>query len=223
MYYLCSKNVYFMKRIILTLLVLLSFSAVVKAGPFSFGVVAGMNITKGDATGNVYGWNPDTEHGWFAGLQLKCTSMVGFGFDASLLYSQENITVPGEYPIGIPNPVPREETSKVGYVAIPVHLRYDLLIPGVNWIATPFIFTGPQAAVTVKNVDESYRQTISAKDFVWRYDLGGGVLVFKHLQAAYSYSFPLSKTYEGSFNNKKDQFIEDYKSGVHRISLTYFF
>lgn len=212
-----------MKRIFFTLLVILAVFSTAKAELFRFGVVAGMNITKGDASGNIYGWNPDSENGWFAGLQLKCTSVIGLGFDASLLYSQEKVTIPGDLPLGVTDPVPSTETSKVGYMAIPVHLRYDLLIPGVNWIATPFIFTGPQAAVTVKKIDKAYQQAISANDLVWRYDLGGGLLIFKHLQAAYSYSFPLSKTYEGNFGAKKDQFNEDYKSGVHRISLTYFF
>lgn len=212
-----------MKRIFFTLLVFLAVFSTAKAELFRFGVVAGMNITKGDASGNIYGWNPDSENGWFAGLQLKCTSVIGLGFDASLLYSQEKVTILGYLPLGVTDPVPSTETSKVGYMAIPVHLRYDLSFPGINWIAVPFIFTGPQAALTVKKINEAYQQAISANDLVWRYDLGGGLLIFKHLQAAYSYSFPLSKTYEWNFGAKKDQFNEDYKSGVHRISLTYFF
>lgn len=233
MYYLCSKNECRMKKFCFTLLVFMTLFSAAKADPFRFGVVAGMNMTKGETSSSVNykGWSPDTENGWFAGLQLKFSlPVVGLGFDASLIYSQETLSVPvalnafdnmgGDYTGQV-----KTETYKMKYLGIPVHLRYDLSIPGANWVAVPFIFTGPQANIAVSKLDRKYNeyQDITSKDLVWRYDLGGGVILLKHLQAAYSYSFPLSKSYEGKFSQKTDQFNEDYKSGVHRISLTYFF
>lgn len=226
MYYLCSKNECRMKKICFTLLVFMTLFPAVKADPFRFGVVAGMNMTKGETSSSVNykGWSPDTENGWFAGLQLKFSlPVVGLGFDASLIYSQENLSVPAISGDNADQVV--TETTKMNYLGIPVHLRYDLSIPGANWVAVPFIFTGPQANIAVSKLDRKYNEykDINSKDLVWRYDLGGGIILLKHLQAAYSYSFPLSKSYEGKFSEKTDKFNEDYKSGVHRISLTYFF
>lgn len=223
-----------MKKLFLSLLVLMTLCTTAVANPFDFGVIAGMNISKGETSSNVNykGWSPDTENGWFAGVQLKVSlPIVGLGIDASLVYSQETLSVPvalhsydgmgdGDYTGQV-----KTETSKMKYLGVPLHLRYDLNIPGANWIAVPFIFTGPQANLAVSKLDQKYRevQKLNSKDLIWRYDLGGGIILLKHLQAAYSYSFPLSKSYEGKFSDKKDQLDEDYKQGVHRISLTYFF
>lgn len=221
-----------MKKLFFTLLVLMTFFTAVKADPFRFGVTAGMNITKGEMNSdyNYKGWSPDSENGWFVGFQLKASlPVIGLGLDVSALYSQETVSVPvslisfddmgGNY-----NGTVKTETEKLKYLAIPLHLRYDLSIPGINLAVVPFVFTGPQAGLTLSKLDKSYQDKITTKDLIWRYDLGFGAILLKHLQASYSYSFPLSNTYEGKdFGDKKDQFDEDYKQGVHRISLTYFF
>lgn len=222
-----------MKKICFTLLVIMTLFSAAKADPFRFGVVAGMNMTKGETSSSVNykGWSPDTENGWFAGLQLKFSiPVVGLGFDASLIYSQENLSVPvntlpydnmgGDYTGEV-----KTESTKMKYLGVPLHLRYDLSIPGANWVAVPFIFTGPQANIAVSKLDRKYDEykDINSKDLVWRFDLGGGVILLNHLQAAYSYSFPLSESYEGKFFDKTSKLEDDYKQGVHRISLTYFF
>lgn len=204
-----------MKKLFTTLLVFMTLFTVVKANPFRFGVTAGMNMTKGETNKD---WTPDSENGWFAGVQLKASlPIVGLGLDLSAIYSQETISISSETAPDKP------DTEKLDYLAIPLHLRYDLSIPGINLAVVPFVFTGPQAGLTLGKIDKAYQDKISTKDLVWRYDLGFGLILLRHLQAAYSYSFPLSDTYEGKFSDKKDQFDEDYKQGVHRISFTYFF
>ena len=212
------KHNYRMKKLFFTLLVLTTLFTAAKADPFSFGVTAGMNITKGETSMK---WTTDSENGWFAGLQLKATiPVIGFGLDVSALYSQESISIP----VATSSSAISTETEKLKYVTVPLHLRYDLSIPGINLAIVPFVFTGPQAGLTISKLDKSYQEKITTKDLVWRYDLGAGIILLKHLQASYSYSFPLSDTYEGKdFGDKRDQFDEDYKQGVHRISLTYFF
>lgn len=204
-----------MKKLFFTLLVFMTFFTAVTAGPLSFGVTAGMNISKGETNKD---WSPDSENGWFAGLQLKASlPIIGLGVDVSALYSQETVSIPVTSGTTIST-----ETEKLKYVAVPLHLRYDLSIPGINLAVVPFVFTGPQAGLAIGKLDKAYQDKITTKDLVWRYDLGFGAILLKHLQASYSYSFPLSNTYEGKFSDK-DKFDEDYKQGVHRISLTYFF
>ena len=212
-----------MKKIILTLLAIIAICTSAQAsGPFKFGVIAGMNITKGEVSSdkaNWNGWSSDSENGWFAGFQFKATlPVVGLGLDASLIYSRETIKIA------------ENDTENLDYLAVPLHLRYDLDIPAIGYAFVPFIFTGPQAGIamtkldkTYRTIDEHFETNITNKDLVWRYDLGAGAILLNHLQVAYSYSFPLSKTYEGKFSDKKEQFESDYKQGVHRISLTYFF
>lgn len=229
MYYLCSKILCRMKRILITLLTIVMLCTSAKAiSPFSFGVTAGMNVVKGEVDGRKQwkGWSSDSQKDWFAGLQLKFTApIIGLGFDASLLYSRESVSLP---PVSVTSTSGTEltnsdNTKKHDYLTVPVHLRYDLQIPGISLAAVPFIFAGPQASLSLSKIDEAYQKNVKMDDLIWRFDLGGGVILLKHLQAAYNYSFPLSKTYEGKFFDQKDQFESDYKQGVHRVSLTLFF
>lgn len=208
-----------MKKLFFTLIAFMTICTTAMAvGPFKFGVVAGMNITKGEVTSEnakVNGWAPDSESGWFAGLQLKATVPVfGIGVDASLIYNRESISIPVASGSDITS-----KKENMDYLAIPVHLRYDLQLPAISQIVVPYVFTGPQAGIAISKIDKAYLEAIDTNDVVWRFDLGLGVILLSHLQAAYSYSFPLSNTYEGKVN----QLIDDYEQGVHRISLTYFF
>lgn len=220
-----------MKKLFLTLLLLMTLITGVKANPFGFGVTAGMNIAKSDkgAYHNYMGWTPDEKNGWFVGFQLKASlPIIGLGLDLSALYSEESVSIPvplyafdnmgGDYSHQI-----KTESEKLNYLAVPLHLRYDLSIPGVNLLVVPFIFTGPQAGIRLSKLDNTYKDKITTNDLVWHYDLGAGLILFKHIQMAYSYSFPMTKTYEGKFSEQKDQFYEDYEHGVHRLSLTFYF
>lgn len=194
-----------MKKLFFTLLVFMTVLSA-QAKIIDFGVIAGMNIVKTEADG----WKADSKGGWFVGAQMKYTfPIVGLGVDASLIYSQEKVAMEEDY-------------ESLGYLAIPLHLRYDLSLPGVNMLVVPYVFTGPQAGLAMKQIEKtSVAANLKTENLVWRYDLGFGATLFKHLQAAYSYSFPLSKTYNVS--DALGLGSEDFKSGVHRISLTYFF
>lgn len=196
-----------MKKLFFTLLVFMTVLSA-QAKIIDFGVIAGMNIVKTEADG----WKADSKGGWFVGAQMKYSfPILGLGVDASLIYSQEKVAmVEG---LG-------DDTENLDYLAIPLHLRYDLSLPGVNMLVVPYVFTGPQAGLAMTKIEKSaMSESLKTENLVWRYDLGFGATFFKHLQAAYSYSFPLSKTY----NYKVSGISEDFKSGVHRISLTYFF
>ena len=236
MSYLCSKIVCRMKKIIFTLLAIVMLCTTAHAGsPVNFGITAGMNIAKGEVSNdkaNWKGWSPDSENGWFAGIQLKFTlPIIGLGIDGSLIYSRENVSIPVECSTVSCSPSTemsevsglKNENEHLDYLAVPLHLRYDLQLPAVSYAFVPYIFAGPQAGLTLSKIDKSYQDKIETEDLVWRFDLGAGVILLKHLQASYSYSFPLSKTYEGKFKDQTSQFESDYKQGVHRISLTYFF
>lgn len=194
-----------MKKLFFTLLVFMTVLSA-QAKIIDFGVIAGMNIVKTEADG----WKADSKGGWFVGAQMKYSfPILGLGVDASLIYSQEKVAMEEDY-------------ESLGYLAIPLHLRYDLSLPGVNMLVVPYVFTGPQAGLAMKQIEKtSVAANLKTENLVWRYDLGFGATLFKHLQAAYSYSFPLSKTYNVS--DALGLGSEDFKSGVHRISLTYFF
>lgn len=80
-----------MKKIsTLCIALLLAFvgTVVAQAQSFSYGIVAGYNLTKlmysGSAKEN---FSSDNKSGWFIGPKVEFNTVIGLGVDASLQYS----------------------------------------------------------------------------------------------------------------------------------------
>lgn len=195
-----------------------------------FGVTGGMNITKAEADNeySAYGWTPDAKNGWYAGLQLKFTlPIVGFGLDVSAIYSENEATLRLATKDQLGSISTEDIDQKIGFITVPLHLRWDFNLPAVEYAVAPYIFTGPQASYSVKKfedgLDNKYKDIkFKSEDLLWKWDLGMGVILLKRFQFSYAYEFPLSNG--SSFKDMSvDNFEEDYKQGTHRIGLTYFF
>lgn len=220
-----------MKKIILSIFAMVVACSTVSAKILDFGVTAGANIIETEVSGdnaNTLGWAPDAKSGWFAGLQMKVTMpVIGLGFDAAVTYAQNEMTMKKTG-----NAVGTTDLSKfnkeVGYITVPVHLRWDINLPLAGNVAAPFVFTGPQASYALSKFEDDLNSAESValsnyktEDFVWKWDLGLGVILLNHLQASYAYEFPLTNV--SSLEGVAKNLETDYKQGTHRIGLTYFF
>lgn len=221
-----------MKKLFFSILVMMTVCATLSARVVSFGVTGGMNInqTEGDDNSPQYkGWSLDSKNGWYAGLQLKFTfPVVGLGLDVAATYSQNEATLQmaqqqGMEGVGTGN---LEKSSKTGFITVPLHLRWDINIPAIDYAVAPFVFTGPQASYAVKKLEDDIDTKFNDMEFkseslLWKWDLGAGVILLKHLQVSYAYEFPLSDG--SSFKAATKDIDVNYKDGTHRIGLTYFF
>ena len=82
-----------MKKIMMTLALLLSMAWATPASAFGFdwGVTGGLNLTKLKVKGekkNIF--SSDNQAGWFIGPKAHLNLAMGFGLDGALLYSQQN-------------------------------------------------------------------------------------------------------------------------------------
>jgi len=206
------------------------------AQSFMWGVTAGANITKTDGEGKGLlntGWDTDTQGGYWLGVQIRLgLPMSGFGLDASLNYSQEVATVStGNESLVI------TASDKLRYFTIPLHLRYDLELPGISEVLIPFAFAGPQvnfalndfdwysvarqAPDAIKDTEKKEEVQYETSKQTWKIDLGFGVLLLGHVQLAYNYAIPLNDTFK--FKTAYEDGKNNFKLGTHRIGLTYYF
>ena len=175
---------------------------------------------------------------------VAVATIIGAGVDAAILYSQKGMEIA------------EKETIKEQAIAIPVSLKYTL---GLGNFLGAFVQAGPQLNYNLGELTTLYQEDIKGdnlqssfadvKEFamnrmVWSMNLGVGVKLFNHLQAAVNYNIPLTPSgaytlYEnvetGANDNAsildrieaagkaKDTAEEAYKSRVLQFSVTYTF
>jgi hypothetical protein len=214
---------------------------------FSWGIRAGVNAVNNDITAidKETVVSKDSYTGFFAGPMMEFQiPIIGAGVDAAILYSQKGMEIA------------EKETIKEQAIAIPVSLKYTL---GLGNFLGAFIQAGPQLNYNLGELTTLYQEDIKGdnlqsgfadvKEFamnrmVWSMNLGVGVKLFNHLQAAVNYNIPLTPSgaytlYEnvetGANDNAsildrieaagkaKDTAEEAYKSRVLQFSVTYTF
>ena len=214
---------------------------------FSWGIRAGVNAVNNDITAidKETVVSKDSYTGFFAGPMMEFQiPIIGAGVDAAILYSQKGMEIA------------EQETIKEQAIAIPVSLKYTL---GLGNFLGAFVQAGPQLNYNLGELTTLYQEDIKGdnlqsgfadvKEFamnrmVWSMNLGVGVKLFNHLQAAVNYNIPLTPSgaytlYEnvetGANDNAsildrieaagkaKDTAEEAYKSRVLQFSVTYTF
>lgn len=150
---------------------------------FKIGPRVGINVNSLHFNKEVF--NKDNRTGFNAGIQAEFTiPMVGFGFDASVMYVKRN----SEYMSTLQNNA--ETKLHSDYIEIPVNLKYKIGLPVVGSIITPYIFTGPSFAfLTSKKVINDIQN--KKCDIAWNFGLG--VELIKHLQIGASYGLGMTK------------------------------
>ena len=203
------------------LLLLLATAAPAAAQSFSWGVTAGMNLSKLSLSGNVkqtaiQNFNTDNKAGWYVGPKITFNTIIGLGVDASLQYSERNLSIDGE-------------SEKYRTVEIPLNLRYTL---GLGSIASVYVATGPQFGFGLQNM--KWENTLTGGNFdksnmTTTWNIGAGVRVLKHLEVGIGYNFALGNVGKtlfenvgGTTGNSQDYQLE-YKTNTFQAQLTYYF
>lgn len=223
----------FMKRIGLVVAVIVVSLGQLCAGNdiFRLGITAGGNITKVRGSGEGFlhsGWRYDSSGGYFVGMAARVSiPILNFGLDASLVYSQEMADLESGN---------ARLMDKLRYFSVPVHVRYDFELPMISELVAPYVFAGPQCNFALNEFDfyELFRQDpetarrFSEYDWeeltnsrVWKFDLGFGIIVASHVQVSYFYAIPLESTFR--FKTLYDDSRTHFRTGTHRIGLTYYF
>lgn len=156
-------------------------AATAQAGPFQIGPVVGVNVNKFTVGSDVM--SASNRSGFTGGVMAKFTvPIVNIGADLSVMYSRRSAEMT--------NSTGLTEKLNYDYLAIPLHIRYDLSLPAISRILVPYVFTGPNFAFRLsKEIVNDYK----ANKYNVSWDFGLGLLLIKHLQINAAYSLGMNK------------------------------
>ncbi len=152
------------------------------AGPFRFGVVAGVNLNTVSTSDRGSNFAADNRCGFAGGVMAKFTvPIINIGADISALYEYRTtqMTTQGTDKSGI----------HYSYLAVPLHLRYDIPMPVISHVFFPTIFTGPNFAFRLgKDTVKDFK----ANKYNVGWDFGIGVTLVRHLQISAAYTLGIT-------------------------------
>ena len=201
-----------MKKILFTL-VFVSLVAFSAQAQLKYGVRGGVNLSSLSGDGDEALKNMT---GFYIGPSVE-VSFLGMAVEGSVLYSQKGIkaeeTIEGQT-------VKADE--KIGYIEVPVNLRYKFGLPVVSRLVTPFIEAGPYVAFKVsgdKRIGESndVSEQWKTKTFGAGLNFGIGVELLSKLQVKGNYSLGLTDNYKAGVGNWS------LKDRTWQIGLGYYF
>lgn len=213
-----------MKKIISTLLLVaaLAWPAPASAFGFDWGVTGGLNLTKLKLSGAAKeNFAASNRAGWFVGAKANLSIALGFGLDASLLYSQQKYSLDGrDY----------DHSKTMRAVAIPVNLRYNV---GLGKVASVFVATGPQFDFNVGSrnwniASENYTGTdglFKQENMSTSWNVGAGVKMLDRVELGVGYNFGLGKVGETIISNVTGHNVRgnDMKANTFKVSMAVYF
>ncbi|GHT50771.1 membrane protein [Bacteroidia bacterium] len=184
-----------MKKILLVAAVAVCVFGSVQA-QFHYGLKAGVNLVEPD----VKGFDVKSVTGFQVGPMIEfIVPVIGIGFDAAALYSQDEF-----------------KTDANKNLLIPVNLKYKLSLAG---IVGAYAAVGPYASFNIDN--DGIAGVAKAKSFGAGLNFGIGAEIFSKLQVGVTYQLGLTDNYEGA-GALAGEALDSKVSGVV-ISLAYWF
>jgi hypothetical protein len=195
-----------MKKNLFLLVALLFIGGITAQAQFKYGLKAGLNISKPSFSGDGFDdSNIESLTGFQVGPTIEFTvPIIGIGFDASVLYSQQGFKVKGG------------DTFKTNTLEVPVNLKYKISALGV---VGAYLAVGPYASF---NLSDDLGNQFDDKSFGAGLNFGLGVEILSHLQVGANYKLGLTNDFGAS---DAASVVSDFK-GQQRgwtISATYFF
>ncbi len=174
-----------MKKKIITFLCAMAFLAVAipAQAQLRFGVKGGLNITSVHFDSDLL--KSDNVTGFHIGPMIEATMpLLGFGFDAALLYSQKGMESSSS---GV------KTTMKTSYIDVPVNLKWKFGLP----IVKAYLAAGPYASFRVggDKIWNVLSDQLETKSFGAGLNFGAGVEVFNHLQVGFNYELGLTDNF----------------------------
>ncbi len=154
------------------------------AGPFKIGPVVGVNVNRFTTNADIF--SADNRCGFTGGVMAKFTvPLIGVGADLSVMYARRSAEMQAEV-----NGATATTKLNYDYIAVPLHVRYDIGLPVVGKFFAPAIFTGPNFAFRCsKDVVNDYK----ANKYNVGWDFGIALTFIDHIQIAGSYTLGMNK------------------------------
>ena len=155
-------------------------------GPLRFGVKAGVNVN--EMKFNESAFDASNRSGFTGGVTLQFVApILNIGVDASVMYTHRQnriyFTEDGETE-GI--------TSNSDYIEIPVNFRWNISVPLISKVVTPYLFTGPDFSFLMSNKNVKNAWNNLTFDLGWNFGLG--LRFVDHLEIGASYGLGITNS-----------------------------
>lgn len=155
-------------------------------GPLRFGVKAGVNVN--EMKFNESAFDASSRSGFTGGVTLQFVApILNIGVDASVMYTHRQnriyFTEDGETE-GI--------TSNSDYIEIPVNFRWNISVPLISKVVTPYLFTGPDFSFLMSNKNVKNAWNNRTFDLGWNFGLG--LRFVDHLEIGASYGLGITNS-----------------------------
>lgn len=155
-------------------------------GPLRFGVKAGVNVN--EMKFNESAFDASNRSGFTGGVTLQFVApILNIGVDASVMYTHRQnriyFTEEGETE-GI--------TSNSDYIEIPVNFRWNISVPLISKVVTPYLFTGPDFSFLMSNKNVKNAWNNRTFDLGWNFGLG--LRFVDHLEIGASYGLGITNS-----------------------------
>jgi hypothetical protein len=195
-----------MKKSVIVLVALFAVSVFSIEAGIKFGLKAGVNLA--NASFSTDALKPDNYTGFQVGAITEFTlPVVGWGFDAALLYSQQGLKFDKD-----------DQEGKMSTLDIPVNLKFKL---GMEKVLGAYLATGPCASFSLSDGLSGLKEEYDTKSFGFGWNFGAGIMALDHLQIGVNYKLGLTEDYK----YLKDVTGKDIKGKPRSWSITaaYFF
>lgn len=184
------------KKIALATALVAGTAGMAQAGPFTFGIKAGLNVNKLKLNHDL--GSSDNACGWTAGVMADFTvPVIGVGADLSLMYSRMN------------NGLGEADLYGKNFIEIPLNVKYKFTIPVVASIIKPYVFTGPQFGLRLDK--KTTIADLQSRTFQMNWNVGLGVELIHHIQVGASYGFGCNSIVKNLAENVTGVNISDVK------------
>lgn len=155
-------------------------------GPLRFGVKAGVNVN--EMKFNESAFDASNRSGFTGGVTLQFVApILNIGVDASVMYThRQNRIYFTEY--GETEGI----TSNSDYIEIPVNFRWNISVPLISKVVTPYLFTGPDFSFLMSNKNVKNAWNNRTFDLGWNFGLG--LRFVDHLEIGASYGLGITNS-----------------------------
>ena len=155
-------------------------------GPLRFGVKAGVNVN--EMKFNESAFDASNRSGFTGGVTLQFVApILNIGVDASVMYTHRQNRIyftDGGETEGI--------TSNSDYIEIPVNFRWNISVPLISKVVTPYLFTGPDFSFLMSNKNVKNAWNNRTFDLGWNFGLG--LRFVDHLEIGASYGLGITNS-----------------------------
>lgn len=163
----------------------------VAATPVTFGLKGGVTINS--LKFNEDAFAADNRSGYTLGGMMKFSTPLGFGFDASLMFTRRSARAIANY--DLKDAGHNDVTVSRSYIEIPVNLRWNLGLPLIGKFVTPYVATGPDFSFLVSDRNVKNAWNNRKFDFAWTF--GFGLTIVNKLELGAAYGLGLSNSASG--------------------------